>query len=157
VVTVGPQTESEGADEKFFETMSRYVTNQGLSDSVSFLTPIYDKAKLFQLMRDSDVVCVPTLTGETFSSAVLEAMSIGKPVLVSDFGPMPEAVEDRVTGVVCKADDADSITEGIDFLSSHPEQLSQLGREGFRKATGFSASAIAKEFVADFYALLGKS
>ncbi len=152
--TVGPQLDGDGADTAFFRRMSEFVNAGKLQDKIEFMPPIFDKAKLNALIAGADVICVPTLTGETFSMAVLEGMALAKPLLVSDFGPMPEAVEHLVTGYVARADDATDIARGMAFFSTNAADLSRLGNAGFEKAKRcFSVEKIAREYLEDFETL----
>ena len=52
----------------------------------------------------------------------LEAMAMGKPVIVSDLPPLVEMVNDRETGLVCQADNVDSLQTAIAQLY-HDSQL----------------------------------
>jgi glycosyltransferase involved in cell wall biosynthesis len=131
--------------------MCAYVAGHNLQSSVSFRRPLYDPARLRRCVDEADVICVPTLSGETFSMAVLEAMAAGKPALVSDFGPMPEAVEHRVTGYISRAGDAASIAAGIGYFSEDPSRAIACGQRARRKVEQkFSAARIAEEYLDDF-------
>lgn len=155
LLTVGPQTDETGADGRFFQEMVNYVRAMGIGNAISFLPPVFDRSALNQLMTDADVICVPSLTGETFSMAVLEAMALGKPVLVSDFGPMPEAVDHKVTGYVARAGDAASLADGMRFFSERASSLVEIGSAGHEKVKReFSVEKIAKEYLADFAELI---
>jgi glycosyltransferase involved in cell wall biosynthesis len=135
--------------------MVRYVRRHGIEDRARFLAPIFDKDRLNAMIVDADVICVPSLGGETFSMAILEAMAMGKPVLVSDFSPMPEAVDHKVTGYVAQAGNAASIAEGIRFFSERAEKLPEIGMAGFEKARRcFSVERIAAEYLKDFEELI---
>jgi glycosyltransferase involved in cell wall biosynthesis len=153
--TIGPQTSAAGASTAFFQKMVQHVKRHGLGNRISFTEPIFDKQRLDSKFMEADVICVPSLSGETFSMAILEAMALGKPVLVSDFSPMPEAVDHKTTGYVARAGDAESIAEGIRFFSRRPESLHQIGAAGFHKAQRcFSVERIAAEYLEDFEALI---
>ncbi len=157
LLTVGPQTREEGGDTAFFRRMCDYVARHNLQSSVSFRRPLYDPARLRRCVDEADVICVPTLSGETFSMAVLEAMAAGKPVLVSDFGPMPEAVEHLVTGYISRAGDAASIAAGMEYFSEEPSRATGCGRQARRKVKQeFSAARIAQEYLDDFAQLLAR-
>jgi len=157
--TVGPISGADGADYHFFRKMSQYVGQRGLDGEVTLGGPIFDKAQLNGVIASADVICVPSLGGETFSMAILEAMALAKPVLVSDFSPMPEAVDHLVTGYVARAGDAGSIHDGIRFFCENRSRIAEMGRAAFHKAaTSFSVERIASEYVEDFEALIrGKS
>jgi glycosyltransferase involved in cell wall biosynthesis len=153
--TIGPQTSEQGASTHFFRKMSRYIAQHGLTDRVKFLPAEFDRAKLDARIAAADVICVPSLTGETFSMAILEAMALGKPVLVSDFSPMPEAVDHEITGYVARAGDPQSLAAGVRFFSQNSERLAAIGRAGFEKAQRcFSVEKIAGEYLSDFEALI---
>jgi len=158
LTTVGPQTDESGADSTFFQEMSAYIARRDLTHHVELLPPIYDKVKLAALVAEADVICVPSLTGETFSMAVLEGMAQAKPILVSDFQPMLEAIDHRINGYVARAGDPVSMSEAIEFFSTHRDELPRLGAAAFFKARDhFSATVIAQEYLADFRALIARS
>jgi glycosyltransferase involved in cell wall biosynthesis len=155
LLTLGPQKDEEGGDTHFFHSMLRFTKAHGLDRPISFLPPMYDKKSLYSRINDSDVVCIPSLWGETFSMAVLEAMMLAKPVLVSDFGPMPEAVEHLRTGFITRAGDADSICEAVEYFSRNHAKLEQMGKAAKDKALSeFSCPNIAQEYLEDFRNLI---
>ncbi|MBC8166516.1 MAG: glycosyltransferase family 4 protein [Bryobacteraceae bacterium] len=87
--------------------------------------------------------------------AVLEAMAASKPVLVSDFPPMREAVDHMVTGYIARADDPASLADGIRFYSRNLNRLGELGLAGFQKAReSFSVERITAEYLGDFQELI---
>ncbi len=153
--TIGPQFSEQGADSEFFRAMTEYVEKSKLTDRVSFLPPEFDRKKLDAQLAAADVICVPSLTGETFSMAILEAMALAKPVLVSDFSPMTEAVDHLTTGYIARSGDAESMAEGIVYFSERADDLPAIGREGFAKAQrSFSVERIAAEYLEDFAELI---
>ncbi len=158
LATVGPQTDESGADTAFFREMSAYVAQRQLAGNVELLPPIYDKAQLAAQVAAADVICVPSLTGETFSMAVLEGMAQAKPILVSDFGPMTEAIDHQINGYVARAGDAASLGAAFAYFSTHRDALPRLGAAAFIKARDrFSAAVIAQEYLADFRALSARN
>lgn len=64
---------------------------------------------------------------EGLSVAVLEAMSHGVPVVVSDVGGMSEVVEDGVTGFLVKPGDVDAVEAAIRRLLGDEELRMKLG------------------------------
>ena len=155
--TVGAQTDDSGADMIFFHDMLSYLETKQLKEYIKFLPPIFARLKLIAKMREADVICVPSLSGETFSMAVLEGMALGKPVLVSDFGPMPEAIDHKVDGYVADAGSAESISNAISFFSENPATLSEIGTAAQKKVREkFSSEVIATEYLLDFQTLIRK-
>jgi glycosyltransferase involved in cell wall biosynthesis len=67
-----------------------------------------------------------------FSKPVIEAGSLGKPVIASDFPEIREAVEDGVTGMLVPPGDEAALAGAIDFLSNNPMRAACMGKENRR-------------------------
>ena len=57
----------------------------------------------------STCVVVPSIVPEAFNRVVLEAMSLGRPVIASDAGSLPEQVQDNETGLVFQRGSANKL------------------------------------------------
>ncbi|WP_306460350.1 glycosyltransferase [Fictibacillus arsenicus] len=82
--------------------------------------------ELAQAYASSDLFVFPSST-ETFGNVVLEAHASGVPAVVSDTGGVVEIVEDHVTGMICKARNADSFTKTIAAILENPATLDMMG------------------------------
>lgn len=61
-----------------------------------------------EAMNACDVIAVPSVWDEAFPYSILEAMSLGKPVVASRVGGLPEIVRDGVTGrLFARGDDTE--------------------------------------------------
>ena len=80
---------------------------------------------------------------EPFGLAILEAMAAGIPVLVPDSGGAGSLVEDGISGLRFRADDADDLARRLATLqTADAETLNRLVSGGDRQlATRFSAAA----------------
>ena len=52
-----------------------------------------------ELLRIADIFCLPSIR-DNFPFSILEAMAEGKPVIATKVGGIPEAVVDKVTGLL---------------------------------------------------------
>ncbi len=68
---------------------------------------------LRDLYRGAMAVLIPSRVHEIFPLVTLEAMVLGKPVIGSNVGGMPEAVEDRVTGLLVDPNDLHGWVEAV--------------------------------------------
>ncbi len=77
------------------------------------------------LLNSIDVFCLPS-SGEVQSLATLEAMAVGKPILASDAGALPELVVNDVNGYLFRSGDVAQVTERMAELADHPERWSAM-------------------------------
>jgi glycosyltransferase involved in cell wall biosynthesis/SAM-dependent methyltransferase/uncharacterized protein YbaR (Trm112 family) len=69
----------------------------------------------------------PIVRAEGISTAVLEAMSVGLPIVTTAVAGLPEAIQDRVNGILVPPDDPGSMAEAVVELLQHPETAARLG------------------------------
>lgn len=83
---------------------------------------------------------------EGYSLAIMEAMMCGKPVIVSEVGFVPDAIIDRVNGLIVRGD-APSIRDAALLLDRHRDWAASVGREAqtYANRKGF-ASTMAKRY-----------
>jgi glycosyltransferase involved in cell wall biosynthesis len=89
-----------------------------------------------RIMRAFDVVAVPALH-DGLSIALLEAMSLGKPAVLTRSGGNPEVVQDGKQGFVVPPADPKALAEGILALLRDEDVRARLGREASRRARDF--------------------
>jgi len=78
-------------------------------------------------------ICTHTPLFMGFGNALLEAMSVGKPIIATCFNGMDEAVRNMEDGILVKAD-ADEIARAIECLLTDKELATRLGESAKRKA-----------------------
>lgn len=108
---------------------------------------------LISLIRGTRGVLFPSLY-EGFGLPVLEAMSLGAPVLTSNQGSLPEVAGDAALQV--DPYDVEAISQGIRKLDADPGWRSNASRRGRIQATKFSQTAY-QDRLRDLYARVGVS
>ena len=89
---------------------------------------------LKQVVKNSSVVVVPSESYETCSFTVMEAMALGKPVIGTDLGGIPELIEDGRTGLLFKMGDPMDLADKLKKLLDSPELKQSLGKKALEKA-----------------------
>ena len=74
---------------------------------------LQNKAECRALTADAVAVAAPSTWLEAFGLVVVEAMAAGVPTVAAAHGAFPELVEDGVTGVLHRPDDAASLAESL--------------------------------------------
>jgi glycosyltransferase involved in cell wall biosynthesis len=87
--------------------------------------------------------------------AVREAMAMGKPIIVSRRGVLPELVEHEQHGLVID-DTAENLAEAILFLVENPEKREEMGRNARQKAVECFDSRTQAENIIGIYEELQK-
>lgn len=80
------------------------------------------------ILSISDICVVPSYR-EGFSITVLEAMSVGKPIVATDVGGNTEAIIDGVTGIIVKPDDHVALANAIIAVLKDEEKIQDMGRK----------------------------
>lgn len=94
---------------------------------------------------------------EGFSSAILEAMAAGLPVIATKVGGNIESVQDSVTGFLTPPQDADAIAEKALLLMRDPLLVQSLGEAGRRIVhSKFTIQTNAQNTIALYRKILAK-
>jgi len=89
--------------------------------------------ELMKIVRNSLFTVVPSEWYENSPNVVLESFVLGKPVVGSNIGGIPELVDDGVDGMLFKAGDANDLAEKINYLLSHKDMVIAMGRNARKK------------------------
>ncbi|WP_038247995.1 glycosyltransferase family 4 protein [Ghiorsea bivora] len=115
--------------ESYLQGLKERVKTQGLQDEMLFLGFV-DEPRC--LMQACDVLVLATIE-ETFGLVLIEAMSVGTPVIGSNRGGVPEIIEDKQTGLLFESCDSQSLFEALETLYLNPEQAKTYADKAFIK------------------------
>ncbi|UPT75978.1 MAG: glycosyltransferase family 4 protein [Elusimicrobiota bacterium] len=107
------------------ERLSWQLKPTGLDRVVEFPGRVADK---WAFMAAARVGAIPSLGSEAVSRAALEWMALGRPVVASAVGGLPDLVEDGVTGILVPPKDADALAEALASLLLDPKKTEAMGR-----------------------------
>jgi glycosyltransferase involved in cell wall biosynthesis len=115
-----------------------------LISNVKFLGFVPDE-ELPQIYKHNDAFVFPTLF-EGMPTVVLEAMSYGMPVVVTDVGATAQLVDEK-NGFLIERDNVDALVHAIEqLLQMTPEQFSRLSVASYEKVNqGYTWKHVAEE------------
>jgi glycosyltransferase involved in cell wall biosynthesis len=90
-------------------------------------------SEVLDLMRRAEFLVFPSEWYETMGRTIMEALSVGTPVVASRIGPPASMVVPGETGFLFKPGDVADLKERLEWCSGNLEQLRAL-RAGARKA-----------------------
>jgi len=94
------------------DNLFKLVNDIGLSSNIHF-AGWQESDDLKRYYRAASVVIIPSIWPENFPTVCLEAMSMGRPVIGTRVGGIPEIIDDKVNGYLVKPKDSGQIAEKI--------------------------------------------
>jgi len=111
---------------------------------VRVLGKVDDERKRLELER-ADVLCAPSLGGESFGMVLTEAFAAGTPVVASDIAGYRDVVRDGVTGVLVAPGDAQALAETLRDLHEEPQRRAAMAAAAATDAERFAWPRVAGE------------
>ncbi|MDO8962988.1 MAG: glycosyltransferase family 4 protein [Coriobacteriia bacterium] len=133
--------EGEGPDESGLRGLARDLA---IAERVRFAGRVAD---VWSLIAASDVIVLPSVANEDFPNIVLEAMSLGRPVVASRIAGTPEQIVDGETGLLVEPGDEAGLAAAVGRLVTDEglrRRMGDAGRERF--ASCFTAERAAAAY-----------
>lgn len=122
------------------------VEQLGITDRVIFVEMRED---LPAILNALDIFILPSWS-EGFGRANLEAMAVGKPVISTRVGGVPEVVLDGETGLLVPPHNPNVIARAIIKLALDKDLRTRMGQAGIEQARHFSLEKMIRRMV-EFY------
>jgi glycosyltransferase involved in cell wall biosynthesis len=114
----------EGEEE---ERLKRYI-DQNRIGNVKFMG-FMERSKLNELIRASRFVVLPSEWYENSPSVIYESFALGKSVIGSRIGGIPELIKEGVNGLLFEPKNVEDLAEKISYLYHHPLLAQKMGME----------------------------
>jgi glycosyltransferase involved in cell wall biosynthesis len=96
-----------------------------------------------QLINAFDIFVLPSLN-EGMGRVLVEAMAMGKPIVASDIGGIPDLVKDGTNGILFPPRDVHAMAEAIMKLLLDRELARKMGKEGERTSLNYDTGVMVK-------------
>ncbi len=116
---------------------------------VRALGKVSDEVKHREL-EQADVLCAPSLGGESFGMVLTEAFAAGTPVVASDIAGYRDVVRDGVDGMLVAPADPQALAEALRDLWEEPGRRAAMARAAANDVQRFAWPRVAAE-VMDAY------
>ncbi len=111
---------------------------------VRVLGKVNDARKREELER-ADVLCAPSLRGESFGMVLTEAFAAGTPVVASDIAGYRDVVRNGVDGVLVPPGDPQALAEALRDLYDEPERRVEMSRAAAADVERFAWATVADQ------------
>jgi len=111
---------------------------------VRALGKVSEEQKERELER-ADVLCAPSLRGESFGMVLTEAFAASAPVVASDIPGYRDVLRDGRDGVLVAPGDALALAESLRALALDPRRRAEMAVSARERAERFSWSHVAEE------------
>lgn len=132
--------------------VERAVEEAGLQDVVRLAGYRNDADAL---LAAADVVTL-TSRREGLGSVLLDALALGRPVVATRAGGIPDAVLENETGFLAEPGDAAALGDGIAMLLRDPELWTRMSQSSLARAREFSMEAIARRTLEVYRSVLAR-
>jgi glycosyltransferase involved in cell wall biosynthesis len=96
------------------------------------------REQMFEILANSRIMVLPTLY-EGFPYSLLEAMSLGVPIITTRVLGLPEIIPEGKNGILVNPRDVQGLADAVRVLLTDDELATTMGREGLRLVeTSFS-------------------
>jgi len=129
------------------------VAELGLADNVIILGYVSED-ELCWLYRHCWAMVYPTFW-EGFGLPVIEAMSLGAPVISSRVSSIPEILDGA--GILIDPHQPDSLVDAMNDLVEHPDRRANLVKAGLERAARFSWEEGGRQVAAIYHETLARS
>ena len=108
---------------------------------------VVEPDQVLDVLRQYDVLLLPTYySGEGYPGIIIEAFSVGLPVITTRWRRLPELVDGH-SGVLVEPRNPEALYQAMKLLVDDPEQLARLRRGSLERRTAFDVAEWSDRFV----------
>jgi phosphatidylinositol alpha-mannosyltransferase len=100
---------------------------------------------LWEALHRADILCAPSLSGESFGMVLTEAFAAGTPVIASAIAGYNDVVSDGVDGLLVPPGDPQRLAEELQRVHHEPERLREMGEAARRSAQRYAWPRVADQ------------
>jgi phosphatidylinositol alpha-mannosyltransferase len=116
---------------------------------IEWLGRIEEQEKIRRI-RGCDVLCAPSLHGESFGVVVLEGLAAGTPVVASDLPGYRNVVTPDVNARLAPPGDSEALAKALVAALEHGPETAEMVANGLERARDFSMDSLALRYI-DMY------
>ena len=124
--------------------ISRYVGDPEVAEHIDARGRVSGD-ELWWALHEADVLCAPSLSGESFGMVLTEAFAAGTPVIASNIAGYNDVVRDGVDGVLVPPADPQRLAEELQRAHHDRQRLREMGEAARRSAQRYAWPRVADQ------------
>jgi len=121
----------------------RYLPDPSVEPHIEALGRV-DGDELWRRLHEADLLCAPSLAGESFGMVLTEAFAAGTPVLASNIAGYADVVSDGFDGLLVPPADPQQLAESLQELSGDRDRLARMGEAARASAERYAWPRVAE-------------
>lgn len=134
LVVVGAETDE----------VRRFISNPDTERHIDALGRA-DHDELWARLHEADVLCAPSLSGESFGMILTEAFAAGTPVIASSIAGYSDVVTDGRDGILVPPADPQRLAEELQALHHEPRRREEMGVAARESAQRYAWPRVAAQ------------
>jgi phosphatidylinositol alpha-mannosyltransferase len=126
------------------EDVLRYLPDPGTIERIDARGRVSGE-RLWEALHGADLLCAPSLAGESFGMVLTEAFAAGTPAIASAIAGYSDVVSDGVDGVLVPPGDPQRLAEELQRAHHEPERLAAMGEAARESAQRYAWPRIADQ------------
>ena len=126
------------------EDVLRYLADPELLSAIDVRGRVSGES-LWAELHGADVLCAPSLSGESFGMVLTEAFAAGTPVIASNIAGYSDVVSDGVDGLLVPPGDPQRLAEELQRAHHEPERLAAMGEAAHLSAQRYAWPRVADQ------------
>ena len=123
--------------------IERHLSDRGVLGRIE-ATARVEHDELWRRLHRADVLCAPSLRGESFGMILIEAFAAGTPVVASAIAGYAEVVTDGVEGALVPPGDPQRLAEELQRMHLEPERRRAMGAAARESAQRYAWPEVAE-------------
>ena len=137
------------------DTIEKFIKQEKLSNRVKLLG-FLNKNEMKEEIRKCKFVVVPSIWYENCPYSIIESLAIGKPVIGSNMGGIPELVDNGKCGFIYEANDIDDLSYKMKKLFDDDKLVMKFGKNAKEKTKKLYSEEIYYKRIMQIYSNLIK-
>ncbi len=141
-------------NEQYINNLKTLANQLNISQKINWIGFVNDEAK-FNLLAEHDLMILPSYN-ENFANVVIESLSVGTAVLITEHVGLADFILEHNLGWVCKQEAA-AIKTSIQTIINSPQQLKEIREKGSQIInTFFDEDYLVKKYISYYQSIINE-